>query len=62
MKHLIIICLWRTLEEIVGFFDSRVVFGYHWIWKIYPRTHVQWCVKNYGSINSAKKAILWWRK
>lgn len=62
MKHLIIINLWRVLHETCLFFNSKAILDSHWAWKIYPRTHVQWCVKNYGSVNSAKKAILWWHK
>lgn len=59
MKHLLIYFLWHVLDEIVLAIDAGAVFDYHWIWKLYPKKHVMWCVKNYGSIKSAKRALLW---
>lgn len=62
MKHLILINLWRILHEIHLFFNSNAILDKHWSWKFCPWPSFKWCAKNYGSVNSAKKALLWWHK
>lgn len=58
MKHLILINLWHILHEVCLFFNSNAVLDTHWSWKLCPWTSFKWCTKNYGSVNSAKEALL----
>lgn len=53
---------WRTFSHIVGVFDHKVIFGYHWTNKIEPVFIRKYIANKYGCMMNRFEAyrLLWW--